>query len=257
MSSIFACRQISDLITGNALYRSRRFKRKTGRDGRDSLCTLLIYLNCPVEVRSLFTIDRGCLGDDHLTPHIRYYDSVETEPRSEHNEAQTTSASRHPSVHISPSLPSLSFSFPFFSFIHFRLHSLSQQQDRIVRTPALLCRLEFRSFESSGSRQGTIPLPASAPQPVVFRPSPLPSPILAAPSSSSLADSSDSPSLSLCFPPSLSFSLFLSLSLPLCLVVLRQTLGSFSIAVSLTLLVLSSVFLPSHLAAANRKVLFV
>lgn len=107
-------------------------------------------------------------------------------------------------------LPSFSYFFSFY-FIHFRSHSLTLQ-DRIVRTPALLCGLEFRSFESSGSRQGTDSSPRFSPSPPSIPPlTTAPSPILAAPSSSSLADSSDSPSFS--YSPSLSFSLCLSLSL--------------------------------------------
>lgn len=134
------------------------------------------------------------------------------------------------------------FSFSLFSLTLTSDYTRSLQlYDRVVRTPVLLCRLEFRSFDSSGSRQGTVLLPSSLPCRVPPLTASFANP--ATPSSSSLA-SLESLSLSLSVPV-----LYLSPSdlseLPL---VLYYHLSSSCIVV------LSSVFLPSHPATpANSR----
>lgn len=71
----------------------------------------------------------------------------------------------------SPSLTVSLFFFPFLLLFFPFSHSPPiytcplLPSNRIVRTPALFCRLEFCSFETSGSRQGTISPPLTPPSP--------------------------------------------------------------------------------------------
>jgi len=147
------------------------------------------------------------------------------------------------SLFLSLSLSLLFFFFFFFLVTHFGLHC---HNDRVVRTPALLCRLEFRSFESSGSRQG-------APSPFALQPLDLWHPPLTFANPRRplffVTCRLFGFSLSLCLSVCLSFSPFLPLFLSVpCANSVPFSRGLW-LSLSLSFLVLSSVFLPSHLAA--------